>query len=50
MQELKKKGLITYYKTYGINIIKKHVNVDHSIIVKKIEEEINNEIVRITKR
>jgi hypothetical protein len=41
-----KKRLITYYKTYGITIFKKHVNAYHSIIVKKIEEEINNEIVR----
>jgi len=30
-----KKGLITYYKTYGINISKKNVDADHSIIAKK---------------
>jgi hypothetical protein len=28
-----RKGLITYYKTYGITILKKHVDVDHFIIV-----------------
>jgi hypothetical protein len=33
-----RKGLITYYKTYGITIIRKHVDAYHSIIVKKIEE------------
>jgi len=33
--------LITYYKTYGISTLKKHVDNDHAIIVKKIEEEIN---------
>jgi hypothetical protein len=48
MQEPKKrKWLITYCKTYGITIFKKHVNVDHSIIVKKNEEKIKNEIIRI---
>jgi len=33
--------LITYHKTYGISTLKKHVDNDHAIIVKKIEEEIN---------
>jgi hypothetical protein len=37
---------MTYYKTYGINAHKKHVDAYHSIIVKKFEEEINNEIIR----
>jgi len=36
-----RKMLITYYKTYGISTLKKHVDNDHAIIVKKIEEEIN---------
>ncbi len=35
-----KKGLITYYKTYGIIVFKKHVDENHCIIVKKFEEEI----------
>jgi hypothetical protein len=30
--------LITYYKTYGITTLKKHVNGNHVVIVKKIEE------------
>jgi len=42
----KRKGLITYYKTYGILIVlKKHVDPNHSIIVKKSKEEVNNEII-----
>jgi hypothetical protein len=41
-----RKGLITYYKTYGITALKKHVDANHSIIVKKFEQEINNEIIR----
>ncbi len=36
-----RKKLITYYKTYGITSLKKHVDVDLVVIVKKIEEEIN---------
>jgi hypothetical protein len=41
-----RKGFITYYKTYGIIVLKKHVNADNSIIAKKIEKEINNEIIK----
>jgi hypothetical protein len=41
-----RKGLIIYYKTYGIIDLKKHVYANHFIIVKKFEEEINNEIIR----
>ncbi len=42
--------MITYYKTYGIIALKKHVDAYHSIIVKKIEEEINDEIIGIVER
>jgi len=45
-----RKGLITCYKTYDINVLKKHVDVDHFIIVKKFEEEINNEIISSVER
>jgi hypothetical protein len=45
-----RKGLITYYKTYGIIILKKHVNAYHSIIMKKFEEEINNGIIEIVEK
>ncbi len=38
-----RKGLITYCKTYGTTILKKHV--EHFIITKKFEKEINNEII-----
>ncbi len=41
----KERGLKNYYRTYGIIALKKHVDVDHSIIVKKFEEVINNEII-----
>jgi hypothetical protein len=37
-----RKGLITYCKTYGTTILKKHV--DHFIITKNFEKKINNEI------
>jgi len=36
-----RKGFITYYKTYGITILKKHVESDHATIIKKIEEKLN---------
>jgi hypothetical protein len=32
---------ITYYKTFEILALKKHVNVNHALIFKKIEEEVN---------
>jgi hypothetical protein len=32
------KGLILYYKTSGITCLKNHVDVDHSIIFKNVEE------------
>jgi hypothetical protein len=38
-------GLITYYKTYGITILNKHVDYDHAPILKKIEEEVNALII-----
>jgi hypothetical protein len=41
-----RKGLITYYKIYGIIAPKKHVDANHPIIANKIEEEINNEITK----
>jgi uncharacterized protein (UPF0333 family) len=46
----KHKGLITYYKTYGIIVLNKHGNAFHSIIAKKFEEEINNEITKNVER
>jgi hypothetical protein len=32
-----RKGLITYYRTYGITTFKKHVYCDNVVIIKKIE-------------
>jgi hypothetical protein len=31
-------GLLTYYKTYGITTLNKHVNGNHVVIVKFFEE------------
>ncbi len=45
-----RKWLIIYYKTCGLITLKKDVDADHFIIVKKSEEEINNEIGRIVER
>lgn len=36
-----RKGVITHYKTYEIINFKKHVNVNHKIILKKFQE-VNN--------
>jgi hypothetical protein len=46
----KRKGLITCYKTYGIIDLKKHVDANHFIIVKKFDEEINDEIIGSVER
>jgi len=35
-----RKRLISYYKTNGITSLKQHVDVEHTIIAKKIEEVI----------
>jgi len=37
-----RKGLISYYKTYGITSLKIHVDVNHFLIYKKIEKEVNS--------
>jgi hypothetical protein len=44
------KGLMTYYKTYGIIILKKNVYANHATIAKTIEEEINNLMSRTMER
>jgi hypothetical protein len=41
-----RRGLITYYKTYGITALKKHVDANHYVIAKKFQKEINNEITK----
>ncbi len=40
----KRKWLITYYKTYGIMALKKHVDVNHVGIIKSFEEKVNGPI------
>ncbi len=45
-----RKCLITYYKTYGIIGLKKHVNVNHAIIAKIIEEEVSSSIINFVER
>jgi hypothetical protein len=42
--------LITYYKTYGVTSLKKHVDANLVVIVKKIEEEANGPIKGTLKR
>jgi hypothetical protein len=37
-----RKGLISYYKTNEITSFKKHVDVDHNLIAKMFEEEVNS--------
>jgi hypothetical protein len=39
-----KKSLVSYFKNNGITTLKKHVDVDHGLIVKKIKEELNNNV------
>jgi hypothetical protein len=34
-----RKMLITYYKTYGISTLKKHVDNDHATIVKNLRKK-----------
>jgi hypothetical protein len=41
---------MTYYKNYGIIILKNNVYVEHAIIAKKIEEEINSLMTRMMER
>ncbi len=37
------KGLVSYFKSSGIiTTLKKHVNVEHGLIAKKFEDEVNN--------
>jgi hypothetical protein len=35
-----KKDLKTYYKTYGITTLKKHVDANHFLIFKKIKRKL----------
>jgi hypothetical protein len=44
-----RKGIISYYKTNGTMALKKHVDVHHVVIAKKIEE-INNHVTRILEK
>ncbi len=37
-----KKTLVSYFKSNGITTLKKHMDVDHGLIVKKIKEKMNN--------
>ncbi len=36
------KGLISYFKDNDVNTLKKHVDVHHALIAKKVEEKVNN--------
>lgn len=37
-----RKELISYYKTYGITSFTKHVDINHMLITKEFNEEMNN--------
>jgi hypothetical protein len=37
-----RKGLVSYYKTNGISTLKKHVDSKHSLLVKKLDEQVNS--------
>ncbi len=39
-----RKGLISYYKINGISTLKKHVGVEHNLLAKKLNEEVNNSL------
>jgi len=39
-----RKGCISYFKNNGIFALKKHVDANHGLIVKKIKEEMNNNL------
>jgi len=39
-----RKGLVSYYKTNGILTLKMHVDAKHSLLAKKLDEEVNSSI------
>jgi len=39
-----KKGLISYFKDNDVTTLKKHVDGDHGLIAKKVEEKMNNKM------
>jgi hypothetical protein len=39
-----RQGLVSYFKSNDINVLKKHMDADHRIIVKNFEKEINNSL------
>jgi hypothetical protein len=36
-----RKGLISYYKINGISTLKKHMDVKHDLLIKKLDVEVN---------
>jgi hypothetical protein len=39
-----RKGLVSYFKSNGIIVLKKHVDANHNLIARNFEEEVNNNI------
>ncbi len=39
-------GLISYYKTNGVTYLKKHVDKNHVIVVKRFEQEVTHLMIR----
>jgi hypothetical protein len=42
-----KRGIITYSKINGITTLKKHVDVNHVILVKRFEKEVNSPLINV---
>jgi hypothetical protein len=45
-----RRGIITYSKINGITTLKKHVDVDHAILAKSFEEEVNSPLRNVLER
>jgi len=45
-----RKGIITHYKKSGITALKKHVDANHAMLAKKIEEEINSPLRNVLEK
>ncbi len=39
-----------FYQTYSITMLKKHVDVNHSIIAKKLEKKVTNQMIKNVER
>jgi hypothetical protein len=42
-----RKGLVSYFKSNGIIVLKKHVDANHNLIARNFEKEMNNNIKKL---